>query len=293
MRRGRWWRIGKSKLISTSGFGLKHRLKTEDGDAAWILTVHASNLDATIYEQVAQVKYGIPTTTWNESYQSRRTLADVSRLYDLLDPDVLEQSALRAINDHGRSLHYPFLDRAYLRGKVSARVSFAARACNLIPGVMLVPVPNGDRDVSVPWLPISAVRSEPFDGLVHSLAVPSLEHYVADGLVTHNCFYGWREGGAHSFFGPNNATDLWAIKKVNPQSMIHLTEKPVELAVRAMEYSSRVGENVLDLFGGSGSTLIAAEQANRHAFLMELDPLYCDVIVRRWEQFTGQTAVSA
>jgi DNA modification methylase len=75
--------------------------------------------------------------------------------------------------------------------------------------------------------------------------------------------------------------------------MIHLTEKPVELAVRAMEYSSRVGENVLDLFGGSGSTLIAAEQANRHAFLMELDPLYCDVIVRRWEQFTGQTAVSA
>jgi DNA modification methylase len=104
------------------------------------------------------------------------------------------------------------------------------------------------------------------------------------------CFYGWKLGGAHSFFGPNNATDLWAIKKVNPQSMIHLTEKPVELAQRAMEYSSRVGENVLDLFGGSGSTLIAAEQANRHAFLMELDPLYCDVIVRRWEQFTGQTA---
>ena len=69
------------------------------------------------------------------------------------------------------------------------------------------------------------------------------------------CFYGWKEGAAHRFFGPNNATDLWAVKKVNPQSMIHLTEKPVELAARAMEYSSRVGENVLDLFGGSGSTL--------------------------------------
>ena len=104
------------------------------------------------------------------------------------------------------------------------------------------------------------------------------------------CFYGWREGAAHEFFGPNNAVDVWEIKKVNPQSMVHLTEKPVELARRAIEFSSRRGENVLDLFGGSGSTLIAAEQTGRRAFLMELDGLYCDVIVRRWEQFTGRQA---
>jgi DNA modification methylase len=103
-------------------------------------------------------------------------------------------------------------------------------------------------------------------------------------------FYGWKEGAAHQFFGPNNALDLWSIKKVNPQSMVHLTEKPVELAARAMEYSSKPGEHVLDLFGGSGSTLIAAEQTGRKAFLMELDPLYCDVIVQRFEQFTGQKA---
>jgi hypothetical protein len=63
-------------------------------------------------------------------------------------------------------------------------------------------------------------------------------------------YYGWKEGAAHVFYRPNNATDLWAIKKVNPQSMVHLTEKPVELAQRAIEYSSRRGENVLDLFGG-------------------------------------------
>jgi DNA modification methylase len=104
------------------------------------------------------------------------------------------------------------------------------------------------------------------------------------------CFYGWKEGAAHTYLGPNNATDLWHIKKVNPQSMVHLTEKPVELAVRAMQYSSRTGENVLDLFGGSGSTLIAAQQTGRRAFLMELDPLYCDVIVQRWEKFRGQKA---
>jgi DNA modification methylase len=104
------------------------------------------------------------------------------------------------------------------------------------------------------------------------------------------CFYGWREGAAHVFLGPNNAVDVWSIKKVNPQSMIHLTEKPVELAVRAMQYSSRAGENVIDLFGGSGSTLIGAEQTGRRAFLMELDPLYCDVIVQRFEKFTGKKA---
>jgi DNA modification methylase len=104
------------------------------------------------------------------------------------------------------------------------------------------------------------------------------------------CFYTWREGAAHQFYGPNNAVDVWSIKKINPQSMVHLTEKPVELAARAMEYSSRCGENVLDLFGGSGSTLIAAEQMQRKAFLMELDPLYCDVIVQRYENFTGKKA---
>jgi DNA modification methylase len=104
------------------------------------------------------------------------------------------------------------------------------------------------------------------------------------------CFYGWLEGAAHKFFGPANATDLWHVKKINPNKMVHLTEKPVELAVRAMQYSSRAGENVLDLFGGSGSTLIAAEQTGRKAFLMELDAPYCDVIVQRWEAFTGRKA---
>ena len=104
------------------------------------------------------------------------------------------------------------------------------------------------------------------------------------------CFYGWKEGAAHKFYGPANITDVWSVKKVNPQSMIHLTEKPVELAVRAIQYSSLIGENVLDLFGGSGSTLIGCEQTGRKAFLMEIDPLYCDVIDQRWEKFTGKKA---
>lgn len=104
------------------------------------------------------------------------------------------------------------------------------------------------------------------------------------------CFYGWKEGAAHKFFGPNNVPDVWPIKKVSPQSMVHLTEKPVELASRAMEYSTKRGERVLDLFGGSGSTLIAAEQMGRNALLMEIDPAYCDVIIERWQNLTGKSA---
>ena len=106
------------------------------------------------------------------------------------------------------------------------------------------------------------------------------------------CFYGWREGAAH-WFNPEitNATDVWSVKKVSPNAMVHLTEKPVELAVRALTYSSKAGETVLDLFGGSGSTLIACERLGRRARLMEIDPPYCDVVISRWQSYTGKKAV--
>jgi DNA modification methylase len=105
------------------------------------------------------------------------------------------------------------------------------------------------------------------------------------------CFYGWKEGAAHKFFGPPNVTDVWSVKKVNPQSMQHLTQKPVELAVRAIQYSSLQGENILDLFGGSGSTLIAAQQTGRKCYVMEIDPLYADLIADRFQRFTGAPAI--
>jgi len=101
-------------------------------------------------------------------------------------------------------------------------------------------------------------------------------------------FYGWKEGAAHRFYGPNNVPDLWHVKKIPPQQMQHLTQKSVELAERALQYSTVSGENVLDLFGGSGSTLIGAERTGRRAYLMELDPLYADLIVDRFQRFTGQ-----
>jgi DNA modification methylase len=288
MRRGAWWRVGKSKLYTTWGFGPKQRLMFEGGEEAWILSLHASNTDAATAEQMASVRYSIPTTYWHESRTTARSEVEIRRMYDALDANMLAANAYRALLDHHRRIEYPLLRRDTSLEKVGARVPFMVRTCNLLPGVMAVPVPR--RGTGFEWTPLDEVVRERFEGTVHSLDVEKNHHYVADGLVTHNCFYGWKEGAAHQWLGPTNATDVWSVKKVNPQSMIHLTEKPVELAVRAMQYSSRAGENVLDLFGGSGSTLIAAEQTGRHAFLMELDALYADVIVQRWEQFTGRKA---
>ncbi|MFO0911477.1 MAG: DNA modification methylase [Pirellulales bacterium] len=113
-----------------------------------------------------------------------------------------------------------------------------------------------------------------------------------DFLGAHEiCFYSWKEGAGHKFYGPNNITDIWHVKKIPPQKLEHLTGKPAELAVRAIQYSSLPGENVLDLFGGSGSTLIACEQTGRRAFLMEIDTAYCDTIADRFQRFTGIPAV--
>ena len=104
------------------------------------------------------------------------------------------------------------------------------------------------------------------------------------------CFYGWRHGADPRFFGPNDVPDVWWVEKKCPRDRLHSIAQPVDFAVRAMQWSSREGENVLDLSGQAGSTLIAAEMTARRAFLIEGDPYDCDVIVRRWERFTGRQA---
>ncbi len=288
MHRGPWWRVGISKVQTTWGFGLKQRLCTEGGDAAWVLSLHASKEEAQLAEQIASTVYGIPTAVWRVTSDLRRSADMIRRIYEAIDPDELERAARRLLWDHNRDVFYPFVTRGRTRPKYGCRVPVLVRACNLLPGMMAVPVPQQGQRFE--WMPLRAVDVQSYRGPVHSMEVEKHHHYIADGIVTHNCFYGWKEGAAHKFYGPNNATDLWHVKKVNPQSMVHLTEKPVELAVRALQYSSLAGENVLDLFGGSGSTLIAAELTGRKAYLMELDTLYCDVIVLRYEKFTGKKA---
>lgn len=102
-------------------------------------------------------------------------------------------------------------------------------------------------------------------------------------------WYGWQGKGKSSYIGDRSQDDVWEIPRPK-RSEEHPTMKPISLVVRAIENSSSRNGSVIDLFGGSGTTLIAAEQLNRTCYMMELAPKYCDVIITRWENLTGQKA---
>ena len=101
--------------------------------------------------------------------------------------------------------------------------------------------------------------------------------------------YGWKEGTKHFWCGDRDQSDIWNYNKPRVNDL-HPTMKPVELVERAIKNSSKTRDIVLDFFGGSGTTLIACEKTNRQARLVELDPKYVDVIVKRWEDYTGLKA---
>lgn len=120
------------------------------------------------------------------------------------------------------------------------------------------------------------------------------------------CMFGWKKGKTHysnkqyanyaDVFNTNFAEfeemlDVWYAHRDNTNEYVHPTQKPVKLAERALKKSSKIGSKIVDAFGGSGSTIIACENLNRSAYVMELDPKFVDVIIKRWEQFTGEKAV--
>lgn len=138
------------------------------------------------------------------------------------------------------------------------------------------------------------------------------EHYIADGIVTHNCLYGWKEGAAHYFVNERTNTTVIDelesidIEKLNKKELVallkkmtaellptvmnadkpnrngvHPTMKPVLLIAQQIEKSSRIGETVADGFLGSGTTMVASHQLSRFCKGMELGPVYCDVIIQR------------
>lgn len=106
------------------------------------------------------------------------------------------------------------------------------------------------------------------------------------------CLYGWKDGAAHLWSTDRKQTTILEFDKPSRNGE-HPTMKPVELFEYQMLNNTKGADIVLDSFGGSGTTVIAAEKNGRHARLMELDPKYCDVIIKRWQDFTGQEAVHA
>jgi len=109
---------------------------------------------------------------------------------------------------------------------------------------------------------------------------------------TEFCLYGWKEDAPHRWYGPTNETTLWESKRDPANRLCHPTQKPIALAQRAIRNSTLRDEVVLDLFAGSGSTLISAESVGRRCYCAEIDARYCDAIVRRFIAFVGKDKVS-
>jgi DNA modification methylase len=300
MRRGNWWRVGVTRAFNSLGFGLKVRLKGEDGEQAWVLGVYKDKLDAVCAEQVLSVKYGIPQTHWNTQRgfvgvsHSMRSELQIKGIYEALDLKQMDLNADRLLKDFGRRRSYPFIERETCAELCSKRVTMKVAACNIIPEIMIVPIPNEKwaYGKTFTWQKVDAVERRDHHGPVYSLEVEKDEHYVADGIVTHNCLYGWKPGAGHHWYGDRTQTTVFDhAKGSGEENKNHPTSKPVSLVEYFMGNSSKKGDLVLDLFLGGGSTLIAAEKNGRRCCGMELDPKYADVILQRFRDFSGQDPV--
>lgn len=319
MKRGNWWRVGITRTYDARGFGLKHRYDQEHAEKAWIIETFPTMADAQMGEQYLACKYGIPYTHWetdrgivNNPYNTR-TQEQIKWIYDHMDLEKMRIHAHELLTDYGRDPEYPLVCEANKRQKYSRRVTARIEACNLIPGLMELPIPVARADTpNFKWVPIQLVTAEKFCGKVYSLAVEKYEHYIADGIVTHNCLYGWKEGSGHYWEGRRDLSTVfdetrsdW--KKMNKDELIaelkrydqevktsiiyedkparnaeHPTMKPVRLFERLIKNSSKEEDIVLDPFGGSGTTIIACAKTNRIARVVEFDPKYADVIRKRW-----------
>jgi len=276
MRRGDRWRVGVCGMFNTRGFGPSVRLSQECGDDAWLLGGFASLTEASIAEQVVSCKYALPTTIWE-------TGRSAWAVWTQRDKAVVD----RLMRDYGLSADLPLLV-ADEKGNFSRTQSRQVAACNLLPNVMQVPVPtSGER---FEWCDLTAISFEPVADLeVWSMDVEHDRHYVADGIVVHNCLYGWAEGAAHTWLSDRSQTTVLEFDKP-ARNTDHPTTKPVDLFAYLIGNSCKPGGTVLDTFAGSGTSLIAAEQTGRTAALVELDPRYADVVVQRFENLTGKKA---
>ena len=139
---------------------------------------------------------------------------------------------------------------------------------------------------------LQSIANSPL-GLKHMLIWNKNNHVLGrcDYNYKHEpIIYGWKKKGTHTFYGQGKfKTTVWDIPKPL-RSDLHPTMKPIERVANCILDGSKKGDVVLDIFGGSGTTLIAAEQTGRRCYMMEIDPHYCDVIIARWEKETGEKA---
>jgi len=291
MRRGDWWRVGRVGLFNSRGFGLSTRLADNKAEEAWIISVHDTPCEAQCAEQVLSCRYGIPTTHWEVDCWAKapervRSPEMIEAIYAKLDLSALAARATLLLRDHRLERDQPLIT-AGERLMFSRKATRLVRACNVFAEIMQIPMPVVGGEFA--WVTVTGNDATPFNGPVYSMDVDRDLHYVADGLVTHNCWYAVR-GTAH-WSGDRSQSTLWTIPSREDRGHGHGTQKPVECMRRPMLNNSSPGQTVYEPFSGSGTTIIAAETIGRVCHAIEILPAYVDVAITRWQDFAGQSAV--
>ena len=190
MQKGDWFRVGTCFLHRTSGasFGPSFRTRQEGADAIWILDAFEHARDALVAEKIVAANFGLPQTTFvspaHDPEVRRRDQAIIEEIFPGIDD--MGGRARRLLNHYGRDIEHPFYDRSR-RGRMGGcTTAQIIRACNVIDGLMEVPVADG-RTIS--WATVK-VAHHAHSGPVYSLAVVPHHNYVADGIVVRNCIYG-------------------------------------------------------------------------------------------------------
>jgi DNA helicase II / ATP-dependent DNA helicase PcrA len=193
MRRGDDFRVGWCQLFEKSGsFHLGQRARLEKADAAWIISVHNSRAEASMYESIASTKYGIPLMLFESCRGGNVNLYTtefLSEFWDKMRRSVnLKHNALRLLESAGRDIDFPIYTGK--NGRQGRTTCFETQACNMISGMMSVPVYEPDNTRKPVWQR-AFLSKEQYDGPVYSLDVANHHNYVADGILTKNSIYGF------------------------------------------------------------------------------------------------------
>ena len=229
MRRGDWWRVGRVGLFNSRGFGLATRLADNNGEDAWLVSVYDNVVEAQCAEQVLSCKYGIPTTHWEVDAWTKnpdrvRSQEMIAGMYASLNLSALTARATQLLRDHRLERDHPFI-RSGEKLNFSRRATRLVRSCNVFAKIMQLPMPTVGEDFT--WVTITGNDATPFSGSVFSMDVEKDQHYVADGIVTHNCWYAVRKSGKGHWAGDRKQTTLWQIaSKDQDATTTHGTQKP-------------------------------------------------------------------
>ena len=208
MQKGTRFRVGRCKLFRSPGlkdagtFGPSTRAHQEHGDKVWVLRTTSNCGDAEKWQQIVSCTWGIPTTCFADHVTLRKNDSGTrnhghrtARMIDEIYESIPTPRADECLRSFKRDYNYPFWARPGVDGssqKIGKRIPLTVHACNLFPEFMQVPIP--DKGKKFHWSSFSFTRT-PYHGLVYSLDVERHEHYIADGIITHNSLYTWR--GAH------------------------------------------------------------------------------------------------